>query len=234
MKLALWNVQGAQGTLTLQRWANILQLIHECGVSLAGIQEYNPGFPLPEAATTALQNDYKCYASPVNGPRVAFLFRNHIVLHILEVIYSPRGLAAALRFQLPHGPRRTVLCVYSKFTTRDKTEVDDFIQSMEPYDIIMVDFNDNIWASPPTRPWQKGLDNAEVLDPLLATSHNPEASQYYTRIPGHGRPRRLDAILVRQQIPNIPWTYYNAIRMPISDHSLVLIGLRCAQGGTPP
>ena len=68
MKLASWNVQGAQGTLSLQRWANILQLIHECGVSLAGIQEYRPGFPLPEAATTALQNDYKCYASPGKWP----------------------------------------------------------------------------------------------------------------------------------------------------------------------
>ena len=124
-----------------------------------------------------------------------------------------------------------MLCVYSKFTARDKTEVDDFIQSMEPYDIIMGDFNDDIWASPPTRPWQKGLDNAELLDPLLATPHNPEASQYYTRIPRHGRPRRLDAILVRQQIPNIPWTYYNVIRMPISDHSLVLIGLRWRTGG---
>ena len=75
------------------------------------------------------------------------------------------------------------------------------------------------------------LDNAELLDPLLATSHNPEASQHYTRIPRHGRPRRLDAILVRQQIPNIPWTYYNIIRMPISDHSLVLIGLRWRTGG---
>ena len=68
-------------------------------------------------------------------------------------------------------------------------------------------------------------------NPLLATSHNPEASQYYTHIPRHSRPRRLDAILVRQQIPNIPWTYYNVIRMPISDHSLVLIGLRWRTGG---
>ena len=85
--------------------------------------------------------------------------------------------------------------------------------------------------SPRTRPWQKGLDNTELLDPLLATSHNPEASQYYTHIPRHGRPRRLDAILVRQQIPNIPRTYYNVIRMPISDHSLVLIGLRWRTGG---
>ena len=124
-----------------------------------------------------------------------------------------------------------MLCVYSKFTARDKTEVDDFIQSIKPYDIIMGDFNDNIWASPPTRPWQKGLNNAELLDPLLATSHNPEASQYYTRIPRHGKPRRLDAILVRQQIPYIPWTYYTVIRMPISDHSLVLIGLRWRTGG---
>ena len=115
--------------------------------------------PLPEAATTALQNDCKCYASPGNGPHVAFLVKNHIVPHILGVIYSPQGLAAALRFQLPHSPRRTMLYVYSKFTARDKIEVDDFIQSMEAYDIVMADFNDDIWASPPTRPWKKGLDN---------------------------------------------------------------------------
>ena len=42
----------------------------------------------------------------------------------------------------------------------------------------------------------------------------------------HGRPRRLDSILIRQQIPNIPWTYNDTIQMPISDHALLMLGIR--------
>ena len=111
---------------------------------MVGIQEYNPGFPLLEAATTARQSDYKCYAAPGTGPRMAFLVRNHTVPNILETIYSLQGLAAALRFQLSHGPRRTIVCVYPKCTPRDKTEVDRFIRCIDPYHIIMGDFNDDI------------------------------------------------------------------------------------------
>ena len=54
---------------------------------MCGIHEYDPGFPLPEAATTALHSDYKCYAAPSGGPRVAFLAKNTLVPHILEVVY---------------------------------------------------------------------------------------------------------------------------------------------------
>ena len=61
----------------------------------------------------------------------------------------PLGLAAALRIQLPAGPRCTIVCVYSKFTARHKTEVDHSIPSMCPYDIIMGDFNDDLWGFPP-------------------------------------------------------------------------------------
>ena len=106
-----------------------------------------------------------------------------------------------------------------------------FIHSMGPYDIIMGDFNDDIWATAPTRPWQESLDDAGLLDLLLATPHHPDAGQYYTRIPRHGKPRRLDAIVVRRQIPNIPWTYYDVIRMPMSNHALVLLGLQWRTGG---
>ena len=151
---------------------------------------------------------------------MALLTKNTLVPHILEVIYSPSGRAAALRFQLPNSPQRTIVCVYSKFTSRDKTEVDHFIHPTAPHDIIMGDWNDDIWAAP-TRLWQEGLDDASLPNLLLATPHHPNARQYYTRIPRHGRPRRLDTMLVRQQIPNIPWTYYGVIRMTISDHSLV-------------
>ena len=69
IKLATRNVQGAHGTLSLQSWANILYSVKDCHIELCGIQKYDPGFPLPEAATTALQNNYKCYAAP--GTEVA-------------------------------------------------------------------------------------------------------------------------------------------------------------------
>ena len=87
MKVATWNVQGAQGSLSLQRWPNIPRLVKVCHIDLCGIQEYDPSFPLPEARTTYLQDDYKCYAAPSGGPRVAFLAKNALVLHILEVVY---------------------------------------------------------------------------------------------------------------------------------------------------
>ena len=97
MKLASWNIQGAQGSVSLQRWANTLHLISQCRIDLCGIQEFHPGFPKPEAATTALNNDYKCYAAPGNEPRIAFIVRNAVVPHILETLYSPNGLAGAIR-----------------------------------------------------------------------------------------------------------------------------------------
>ena len=77
--------------------------------------------------------------------------------------------------------------------------MDQFIHSMGPYNIIMGDFNNDIWATAPTRPWQEGLDDTSLLDPLLATPHHPDTGQYYTRIPRHGKPRKLDAILVRSK-----------------------------------
>ena len=95
-------------------------------------------------------------------------------------------------------------------------------------------YNDDIWSSNPTRPWQHNLANSVFLDPLHASSQPPDPRQYYTRIPRHGRPRRLDAILIRQQIPNIPWTYYDTIQMPISDHALVLLGIRWRIGAPDP
>ena len=112
--------------------------------------------PRPKAATAALQNDYKCYTAPGTGPRVVFLAKNTLVLHILEVVYSLLGLAVALRLQLSHGPQCTLVYVYFKLTVRDKKEVDHFIPSMCPYDIIMGRFNNVIWAASPTCPWLEG------------------------------------------------------------------------------
>ena len=165
---------------------------------------------------------------------IAFLIRNTEVPHVLETLYSPNGLAGAIRLQLPNSPRRTIACMYSKFSRQDKPEVDLFLQSLQPYDIIMGDYNDDIWSADPTRPWQQDLANSVFLDPLHASSQPPEHRQYYTRIPRHGRPRRLDARLIRQQIPNIPWTYYDTIQMPISDHALVLLGIRWRIGAPNP
>ena len=154
MKLATWNIQSAQGTVSLQRWANILHLIQQCRIDLCGIQEYNLGFPLPEAATTPLNNDYKCYTAPGTEPRIAFLVCNAVVPHVLETICSPNGLAGVLRLQLPNGPRRTIACVYSEFSRPDKQEVDLFLETMKPSDILMGDYNDDILSANPTRPWQ--------------------------------------------------------------------------------
>ena len=140
MKLVTWNIQGAQGSVTLPRRASVLHPIKQCRIDLCGIQEYNPCFPLPEAATTALNNDYKCYAAPGNEPRAAFLIRNNVVTHVLETLYSPNGLAGAIRLQLPNSPRRTIGCVYSKFSRQDKHEVDLFLHSLQPYDIIMAEW----------------------------------------------------------------------------------------------
>ena len=50
-----------------------------------------------------------------------------------------------------------------------------FIHSRSPYDIIMGDFDDDIWTAAPTHPWQEGLDDASLLNPGLATPHHPEA-----------------------------------------------------------
>ena len=198
------------------------------------MQEYNLGFPLLEAATIALNNEYKCYTAPGTEPRVAFLVRNRVVPHVLETLYSPNGLAGALIPQLPNGPRRTIACVYSKFSRHDKQEVDLFLQTLKPYDIIMGDYNDHIWSSNPKRPWQQDLANSVLLDPLHASTQPPEPRQYYTHFPRHGQPRRLDAILIRQQVPNIPWTYYETIQMFISDHALVLLGIRWRIGAPKP
>ena len=109
---------------------------------------------MPEAATTALNNNYKCYAAPGNEPRVAFIVRNTVVPHVLETLYSPNGLAGAIRLQLANSPCQTIACVYSKFNRQDKQQVDLFLQSLQPYDIIMGDYNDDLCSSSLTRPWQ--------------------------------------------------------------------------------
>ena len=109
-----------------------------------------------------------------------------------------------------------------------------FLHPLKPYNIMMGDYNDDIWSSDPTRPWQQDLANGVLLDPLHASSQPPEPRRYCTHIPRHGRPRRLGAILIRQQIPNIPWTYYDTIQMPILDHALVLLGIRWRIGAPNP
>ena len=71
MKLAMWIVQGTQGTLSPQRYANILHQVREYHIDLCDVYEYDLGFPPPEATTNALQNNFKCYAAPGTELRVA-------------------------------------------------------------------------------------------------------------------------------------------------------------------
>ena len=53
MKLATWNIQGAQGTVSLQRLANVLHLIQQCRIDVRGIREYNRVFPYPSGHDSA-------------------------------------------------------------------------------------------------------------------------------------------------------------------------------------
>ena len=79
-------------------------------------------------------------------------------------------------------------------------QVDHLIHSMTPCGILMGNFNDDIWAASPSCSCQVGLDDASLLGPLLSTPHHPDIGQYYTCIPRHGKPRRLNAMLVCRQI----------------------------------
>ena len=45
MKLASWNIQGAQGSVSLQRWANTLHLISQCRIDLCVHPGVSPRFP---------------------------------------------------------------------------------------------------------------------------------------------------------------------------------------------
>ena len=65
-----------------------LQRLRDCRIDIARIWDYNPGFPLPDAATAALHTSFKCHAAPGTGPRVAFPVRNTVEPYILETIYS--------------------------------------------------------------------------------------------------------------------------------------------------
>ena len=82
----MWNVHGAKGSLCLQWWSNIIHLVSNRSVEKCGMQEYDPAYPLPEAATAALHNEYKCYAAPGTGLRLAVLAKDTGVPHILEII----------------------------------------------------------------------------------------------------------------------------------------------------
>ena len=144
MKLATWIIQGAHDTVTLQHWANVLGLNQQCRITFSGIQEYYPGFPLPEAATTALNNEYKCHAAHGMEPPIAFLVCNAVVPHVLERIYSPNGLAGVRRLQLPNEPRRTIARVYCKVSRHNKPDVDLFLETLKPCDILMGHYNDDI------------------------------------------------------------------------------------------
>ena len=70
-------------------------------------------------------------------------------------------------------PRRTIACVYSKFSRHDKQELDLFLETMKPHDILMGDYYDDPSSPNPARPWQH-LTSGEFLDPLHANTQPPE------------------------------------------------------------
>ena len=69
----------------------MVHLVGKCHVDIAGQQEYRPGFPLADAATTALWTGYKCYQAPGTGLQVALVIHNKVVPFVLETMYTHRG-----------------------------------------------------------------------------------------------------------------------------------------------
>ena len=44
-------------------------------------------------------------------------------------------------------------------------------------DILMGDYSDDIWSPNPSKPWQTCLAIGDLVDPLLATPHQPTPHQ---------------------------------------------------------
>ena len=69
-----FNIQGAGG-MTLERWSNTLLALLPTQADIVALQEYQPLFPLPEAATADLCQTYTLLPHQVTGPSVAFLVK---------------------------------------------------------------------------------------------------------------------------------------------------------------
>ena len=203
MKLAPWNVQGAQGTLGLRQWANILQLIHDRRRDMVGIREYNPGFAEPEV------RPYRATISATMPQELGHTWSP----------WSPRPRDHILPARDGRGTdhRACLLQIYTQGQNRGGS-------------IYLIHGHHHGGGQrrhmgfPPIPTMARRPGQPNPVGPVVVHILPTKEGQYYTRIPRHAR--RLDAILVRQQIPNIPWTYYGVIPMPISDHSLVLVDVR--------
>ena len=97
--------------------------------------------------------------------------------------------------------------------------MEHFIHSMDPYGIVMGDLNDDSWAAAPTRPWKEGLDDASLLDPLLATTYHPDVGQYYTRS--------------RATVNYQDWTLYSCARKYQMYHGLTMTLSACPRRTMP-
>ena len=86
-----------------------------------------------------------------------FPSQEHSGAHILEVVYSPRRLATALRLELPHGPRLNIVSDSSQFVAPEQKKVGLVTHSMTSYDIIMACFNDDLWRACSSHAWQEDL-----------------------------------------------------------------------------
>ena len=78
-----FNIQGAGG-MTLERWSNTLSALLPTQADIIALQEYQPLFPPPEAATAGLCQTYTLLPHQVTGPGVAFLVKKTPFYHKLR------------------------------------------------------------------------------------------------------------------------------------------------------
>jgi hypothetical protein len=218
---ASFNIQGAGG-MTTSRWTKTLMALQPLQVDILALQEYQPLFPLPEATTTGLMPSYTLLAHQVSGPGIAFLVKNTVLPQVVSTEKDSQGHAFTLVLNSA-GASLRVTNVYSKFSHQDKQHLDCFLQANPP-DVLLGDFNAPIWSTKPDRPWQLWLQEGKLSDPLILLTPDTPLRDMATRFGHSGNPKRIDAILIRPNLPTLNISSYDTFDLPLSDHRLVLMG----------
>ena len=108
-------------------------------LDIIALQEFQPLFPLPEAAATALTTAYTLIPHQVDGPGVAFLLKNSVSPQWADT--KKDRLGHALTITLNSGSHTLhATNVYSKFSHRGKEYIDKFLTECPP-DVLLGDFN---------------------------------------------------------------------------------------------